>query len=76
MAAKTEWTEEMVAIAVGMKRAGFTGKAIARRLGLSEAVVQRHLHKMGVRKTLRGRPHARPLHCRVLAAQLTPLTED
>ena len=33
----TDWTEEMLAIAVGMKRAGLPTAAIAKRLGVTPA---------------------------------------
>jgi len=39
------WDEEMVARAAGMKRAGFSNKVIAERLGVTEKAVQGRMHR-------------------------------
>lgn len=51
---QTIWTEEMVAIAAGMKRAGFTAKAIAARLGVTFKSVESKLQKVGAKRDLTG----------------------
>lgn len=50
----TVWTEEMVALATGMKRAGMTNKAIAERLGVTERAVAQRMHRAKVRRRLNG----------------------
>ena len=72
----TDWTDEMVTIAVGMKRAGFTAKAIGKRLGVPHHAVQKRLHRMGVHKTLTGKAHARPRAGRLVDSCLSPVLED
>jgi len=52
----TTWTEEMVATAAGMKRAGLSTKVIAARLGVSAAAVAAKMSKKKVRRTLAGKP--------------------
>ena len=51
---KVDWTEEMVAIAAGMKRAGFTSKAIGARLGVPYKSVDNKLQKVGAKRNLIG----------------------
>ena len=58
---KTIWTDEMIAIAAGMRRAGFHAKKIGERLGLSGSVVQVKTHKIGVLPKLNYR--RRHHHC-------------
>lgn len=49
------WDEEMVARAAGMKRAGFSNKVIAERLGVTEQAVQGRMHRAKARVRLDGR---------------------
>jgi hypothetical protein len=51
---RTIWTKEMVAIAAGMKRAGFTTKAIAARLGVPFKSTQNKLQEVGAKRNLDG----------------------
>lgn len=51
---KKVWTDEMTAIAAGMKRAGMTHKAIAARLGVSENAVKGRMGRLGARRRLDG----------------------
>jgi transposase len=76
MAAKIEWTEEMITIAVGMKRAGLSAKAIAKRLGVPERTINSRMQRMKVRKTPGGSPHARPLVSRILDGCTYPILEE
>jgi Mn-dependent DtxR family transcriptional regulator len=48
----TIWTDEMKATAAGMKRAGFSNKAIAARLGVSPKAVQGCTQRLGAKRTL------------------------
>lgn len=56
MTGKKVWTEEMVAIAAGMKRVGFTHAKIAERLGVTESAVRGKLTKVKARRRLDGHP--------------------
>ena len=49
------WDEEMVARAAGLKRAGFTAKAIAKRLGVTEGAVRRRMQRAKARSRLDGK---------------------
>lgn len=51
----TQWTDEMVAIAAGMKRAGLSNKAIAERLGISVRAVAGRMSRAGAKRRLDGR---------------------
>lgn len=48
------WTEEMVAIAAGMKRAGLTNRIIAARLGVTGSSVDNKMQKVGAKRNLTG----------------------
>lgn len=50
------WTEEMLAIAVGMKRAGLSNKAIAERLGITAHAVSSRLSRAKATRRLDKRP--------------------
>jgi hypothetical protein len=52
---KQVWDEEMVARAAGMKRAGFTAKAIAERLGVTSKAVKARMYKAKARVGLDGK---------------------
>jgi hypothetical protein len=52
MTAHTHWTDEMVARAVGMKRAGLATGVIAKRLGVSAPAVAGKMRAIGVFRTL------------------------
>lgn len=49
-----DWTEEMVAIAAGLKRVGFTNKRIAERLGVSVGSVRCRVARAGAKARLTG----------------------
>lgn len=49
------WDAEMFARAAGLKRAGFTPKVIAERLGVSVGSVKGRLSRGGVKSRLDGR---------------------
>lgn len=62
----THWTEEMLAIAVGMKRAGLSHKAIAERLGVTVCAVANRLNRAKARRRLDKRPGgSRPMSQRL-----------
>lgn len=48
------WTEEMVAIAAGLKRAGFSNDKIAERLGISKNSVRRKMETIKAKRRLDG----------------------
>jgi len=50
----TEWTEELLIRATGMKRAGITVHQIAERLGVPQQALQQRLQRRGVRANLDG----------------------
>ena len=50
----TVWTDEMIAIAAGMKRAGLTNKVIAARLGVTASAVIGKCNRVGVHRRLDG----------------------
>lgn len=52
---KKVWDAEMVARAAGLKRAGFTAKVIAERLGVTEKAVKGRMHKAKARVRLDGK---------------------
>jgi predicted RNA polymerase sigma factor len=49
------WDAEMVARAAGLKRAGFTAKAIAERLGVTEDAVANRMSRAKARVRLDGK---------------------
>jgi len=49
------WDAEMVARAAGLKRAGFTAKVIAERLGVSESAVSNRMRRAQARVRLDGK---------------------
>ena len=51
----TEWTEEEIARAAGLKRVGFPNKAIAARLGKPLHAVKRQMSKSRAKRRLDGR---------------------
>jgi hypothetical protein len=53
--AKKVWDAEMVARAAGLKRAGFSAKVIAERLGVTEKAVKARMHKAKARVRLDGK---------------------
>lgn len=53
--AKRVWDAEMVARAAGLKRAGFSAKVIAERLGVTEKAVKGRMQKAKVRVRLDGK---------------------
>lgn len=50
----TDWDEETLARAVGMKRAGIPNAEIAKRLGVSLSTLYRHLRNTGAKRRLDG----------------------
>ena len=52
---RVRWTAEMVAIAAGLRRAGFTSTMIAERLGVSKAAVRNKLRTVGSKSGLDGK---------------------
>jgi len=50
----TEWTEELLTRATGMKRAGIRLKDIATRLGVSPSALYQQMRRRGVRTNLLG----------------------
>lgn len=52
---KKVWTDEMTAIAAGMKRAGLSNKAIAARLGTTVPAVSGRMQQTGAKRRLDGR---------------------
>ena len=52
---KKVWDAEMVARAAGLKRAGFTNKAIAEKLGVTAKAVIGRMSKAGARVRLDGK---------------------
>ena len=52
---RVRWTAEMVAIAAGLRSAGFTSTMIAERLGVTKKAVQNKLRKVGSKSGLDGR---------------------
>lgn len=62
---KKIWTEEMVAIAAGMRRVGFTHAKIAERLGVTESAVRGKMQKVKARRRLDGnKPGNSGVFCR------------
>jgi hypothetical protein len=55
MTRRKVWDAEMVARAAGLKRAGFTTKVIAERLGVTEKAVSNRMHRAGARVRLDGK---------------------
>ena len=55
MKQRTKWTAEMVAIAAGMKRAGFSAAKIGERLGVSAVAVKNKMESIKAKRTLLGR---------------------
>lgn len=51
----TKWTEEMTAIAVGMKRAGFSAQKIGDRLGVTGSAVKLRTLRVGAKFKLNGK---------------------
>lgn len=51
---KEEWDPETVARAVGLKRAGFSSKYIAEKLGKTPHAVQSKLKRVGAKRRLDG----------------------
>ena len=51
----TIWTDEMTAIAAGMKRAGFSAKKIAERLGVKPRSVSDRTLRVGAKSKLDGK---------------------
>ena len=49
------WDAEMVARAAGLKRAGFSNKAIAEKLGVTEKAIKARMHKAKARVRLDGK---------------------
>lgn len=56
---KQVWDAEMVARAAGLKRAGFSAKVIAERLGVTEKAVKGRMAKAKVRVRLDGKSGGR-----------------
>ena len=52
---RVRWTAEMVAIAAGLRRAGFTSAMIAERLGVTKRAVHNKLLKVGSKSGLDGK---------------------
>jgi hypothetical protein len=52
---KEEWDSETIARAVGLKRAGFSSKYIAEKLGKTREAVQSKLKRVGAKRRLDGR---------------------
>jgi len=52
---KRVWDAEMVARAAGLKRAGFSAKAIAERLGVTSKAVKARMYKVKARVRLDGK---------------------
>jgi hypothetical protein len=50
MERRVRWTAELVAIASGLRRAGFSSALIAERLGVSKRAVQNKLIRVGSKK--------------------------
>lgn len=50
----TEWTEELLVRATGMKRAGIRMKDIAARLGVPAGALQQQLRRRGAKASLVG----------------------
>lgn len=74
---KKIWTEEMVAIAAGMKRVGFTHAKIAERLGVTESAVRGKMNKVKARRRLDGHAGNRKLFSRgPLALSILDLHKD
>ena len=55
MKQRTKWTAEMVAIAAGMKRAGFSAARIGERLGVSALAVKNKMESIKAKRTLLGK---------------------
>jgi transposase len=72
----TIWTDEMKATAAGMKRAGFSNKAIAARLGVSVKAVQGCTTRLGARKSLDGHYKSNPKWGRLVAANATTFHDE
>lgn len=51
----TVWTDEMIARAAGMKRAGLPAATIAQRLGVSVKAVNQKMSRVGARMRLNGK---------------------
>ena len=49
------WDAEMVARAAGLKRAGFSNKAIAEKLGVTEKAIKARMYKAKARVRLDGK---------------------
>ena len=72
----TIWTDEMKATAAGMKRAGFSNKAIAARLKVSPKAVQGCTSRLGAKRTLDYRRTRAPLKWgRLVATNATTINE-
>lgn len=56
---KQVWDAEMVARAAGLKRAGFTNKTIAEKLGVTEKAIKARMHKAKARVRLDGKSGGR-----------------
>jgi hypothetical protein len=72
----TIWTDEMKATAAGMKRAGFSNKAIAARLGVSPKAVQGCTQRLGARRSLDGHYKATPKWGRLVASNATTIHDE
>lgn len=51
----TVWTEEMIATAAGMKRAGLPATTIAKRLNVTVHAVNQKMSRVGARANLKGK---------------------
>jgi hypothetical protein len=72
----TIWTDEMKATAAGMKRAGFSNKAIAARLGVSPKAVQGCTQRLGARRSLDGHYQVPPKWGRLLVINATTIHDE
>ena len=56
------WTDEMKAVAAGMKRAGISNTTIAERLGVTPASISNKIFRLGAHATLikRGKKSKTP----------------
>lgn len=60
------WTDEMTAIAAGMKRAGLSAKTIAKRLGVTPDAVACKAKRIGARANLDGKSRRRDMGIRAI----------